>query len=76
MFILLLACAEAEEEEYSRVVVTFRSVAYNTLEAVELLPQDITVVKQYGRCMDHSVLDHSVLVGWDNTTDSMNACAS
>ena len=24
----------------------------------------------------HSVLDHSVLVGWDNTTDSMNACAS
>ena len=53
MTIMMLMCLllTAECTEYSRVVITFRSAAYNTLEAVELLPEDMTVVKQYGRRM-------------------------
>jgi len=45
---LLVVCVGAE---YSRVVVTFKSAAFNTLEAVELIPEDVTLVKQYGRRM-------------------------
>ncbi len=53
VLLLLLLSLEnsptAERTTTTRVVVTFRSASYNTLEAAELVPDDITVVKQYGR---------------------------
>ena len=52
LYVMLLAVrafgAEPVEES-TRVVVTFRSAVFNTLAAAELVPEDVTVVKQYGR---------------------------
>lgn len=47
--IVALSWSLGVESESTRVVVTFRSATYNTLEAAELVPDDIAVVKQYGR---------------------------
>ena len=46
---VVLAAEDLPSSTTTRVVVTFRSAVYNTLEAAELVPDDITVVKQYGR---------------------------
>ena len=49
IMLLCFMCTGAANPESSRVVVTFKSASLNTLEAAELVPDDITVVKQYGR---------------------------
>ena len=46
---LLLLLTAADES--SRIVVTFRSASFNTEATVDLVPENITVVKQYGRRM-------------------------
>ena len=60
--------------ESARVVVTFKTAALNTLEAAELVPDDVTVVKQYGRRMvlhlggdNHSLADSLWFAGiWES----------
>jgi hypothetical protein len=49
-WLLLLITATAAQNS-TRVVVTFHSASYNTESTVGLIPENITVVKQYGRRM-------------------------
>jgi hypothetical protein len=48
-FLFALLVAVSVELETTRFIVTFRSATYNTLEAAGMVPEEVNVVKQYGR---------------------------
>ena len=50
-WLLLLITATTTAQNSTRIVVTFTSASYNTKSMVELIPENVTVVKQYGRRM-------------------------
>ena len=64
LFAFLLTTAFAEELS-TRVVVTFRSASYNTGAIVERIPENVTVVKQYGRRLVLQLSEGSDSLIWD-----------